>query len=506
MKTAKWNYKGVVIFGPPASGKTTLARELRLRERGVFCLEGSKVLRSFGTVLSREEARALYGRLVKSHGKTFIGKALERVALKKGGFVIASGLRGYENAVYLKERGYFVVCLEASQSALLRRLCIRGDGRSLQKEIKDEERIYHTKHIKKVAHVVFHTEKERVVAMAKKILDEVRYRECRICVNGNRNPVIRLSGEGYCDICAQFRKYFRKSILKDELRAFTSQVGKGHRGFDIMVGISGGKDSSAMLRQLQKRGFRILAFSFDTGYYPKHVFSRAARVARQLGVQYKRIDIRPYIRPIDRRSFALTAALYDEKPSPKLSEKFRRLYKEGRKHYSVKCSHALPFVRTCQLCRRVVIRAYYAEALKHGVRTVVLGINEWAHLSKHGRAPEFRATRVLKPFHNKPAVSIVHSPFLFRRTEKETKKILKKMGWELPPGEKLIETNANSCLFARAAETKALHMLGFHPDATRLSREVTAGFITKKRAEKALSVTHQSRYSVRHILAKANIL
>jgi len=80
------------------------------------------------------------------------------------------------------------------------------------------------------------------------------------------------------------------------------------------------------------------------------------------------------------------------------------------------------------------------------------------------------------------------------------------MGWELPPGEKLIETNANSCLFARAAETKALHMLGFHPDATRLSREVTAGFITKKRAEKALSVTHQSRYSVRHILAKANIL
>src|SRR3989338_4296680 len=147
-----------------------------------------------------------------------------------------------------------------------------------------------------------------------------------------------------------------------------------------MVGISGGKDSSAMLRQLQKRGFRILAFSFDTGYYPKHIFSRAARVARQLGVQYKRIDIRPYIRPVDRRSFALTAALYDEKPSPKLSEKFRRLYKEGRRHYSVKCSHALPFVRTCQLCRRVVIRANSPEPLSNGVRTAELGSTGGPHL------------------------------------------------------------------------------------------------------------------------------
>lgn len=263
-----------------------------------------------------------------------------------------------------------------------------------------------------------------------------------------------------------------------------------------------------MLRMLKKRGFRILAFSFDTGYYPKHIFIRARAVAKRLGVYYKRIDIRKYIRPIDRKSFAMMADLYDEKLSKALKEKFRKLYAEGRKrHYSVKCPHAFPFVRTCQLCRRLVIRAYYSEAAKRNIPMVVLGINEWAHLSQSGTKPIFSAVRKLKPYARKPAVYVVHSPFLFQRKAVDTKKILKKMGWwKLPKGERLIESNANSCLLARVAEQKAIAMLGFHPDSTRLSREVTAGFITKRQAKKALVKIHHSRYSVRGVLQHASIL
>lgn len=332
--------------------------------------------------------------------------------------------------------------------------------------------------------------------------------ECRICVNSTRNPVTMLDKKGLCPTCAQYKKYFHPKRFTKELAFFNSFVGRGESTFDIMVGISGGKDSSAMLRMLKKRGFRILAFSFDTGYYPKHIFVRARSVARRLGVDYKRIDIRKYIRPIDRRSYALMAELYDEKSSETLKEKFRRLYAEGRKkHYSVKCPHAFPFVRTCQLCRRVVIRAYVAEAVKRNISMVVLGINEWAHLSQTGVRPTFSAIRKLKPYANRPAVYIVHSPFLFQRKASDTRKILKKMGWwKLPKGERLIESNANSCLLARAAEKKALQMLGFHPDSTRLSREITAGFITKKQAKKALRRIHESRYSVRGVLERAGIL
>ena len=157
------------------------------------------------------------------------------------------------------------------------------------------------------------------------------------------------------------------------------------------------------------------------------------------------------------------------------------------------------------MCRRLVIRAYYGEALKHKIKLVVLGINEWAHLSGHGEVTKFSAIRKLKPHKNKPQVYIVHSPFLFQRQAKITKEILERFGWKLPKGEKLIESNSNSCLLAEAAERKASRMLGFHPDSTRLSREVTAGFIKKTQAKKALSKIHTSKLTVRQVLTRAQI-
>ncbi|MFA6602039.1 MAG: hypothetical protein WCT02_04250, partial [Candidatus Paceibacterota bacterium] len=191
-----------------------------------------------------------------------------------------------------------------------------------------------------------------------------------------------------------------------------------------------------------------------------------------------------------------------------LKENFRKWYVEGRRHYSIKCTHNIPFVRTCQLCRRLVIRAYYGEAIKNGVQVVVLGINEWAGLSQDSQSKKFTfsAIRKLQPFKNKLPVYIVHLPFLLQRKIADTRKILKELGWKVPTGEFLIESNANSCLFARAAEIKAQKLLGFHPDTTRLAREVTVGFITKDQAKKALTKAHKYPLSVRSILKKAKIL
>jgi hypothetical protein len=219
-------------------------------------------------------------------------------------------------------------------------------------------------------------------------------------------------------------------------------------------------------------------------------------------VPHERIDIRRYIRAVDRRCYRLMADVYDEPETPALAAKFLKLYAEGRKHYSAKCRHALLFVRTCQLCRRTVIRAYYAEALKHGARVVILGMNEWAGLA-HG---SFSAIRKLKPHKDKPAVYVVHLPFLLQRKLGDTREALAAIGWKLPPGETLVESNANSCLLARAAEAKATRLLGFHPDTTRLSREITAGFMPKAAARKALAKKHRSPDSVRKVLKKAGLI
>lgn len=285
-------------------------------------------------------------------------------------------------------------------------------------------------------------------------------------------------------------------------------MSSGKDRHDVMVGISGGKDSTATLYEVKHMGFKPLAFSLDTGYYPKHIFTRARQVARELGVDYDKIDARKYMRPVDRVCFKKTAELYNEHDSFELKEKFRQWYIEGRRHYSVKCEHKIPFVRTCQLCRRLIVRAYYGEALKHGVSVIILGINEWAGLSQDSESNKFifSAIRKIKPFKNKPSVYIVHLPFLLQRKIKDTERILRKLGWKIPRGERLIESNANSCLFAKAAENKARRMLGFHPDTTRLAREVTVGFISKRQARKALGKNHTYSQSVRRVLQIARVI
>jgi hypothetical protein len=156
----------------------------------------------------------------------------------------------------------------------------------------------------------------------------------------------------------------------------------------------------------------------------------------------------------------------------------------------------------------LVIRGYYKVAIKNGVSVVVLGINEWAGLSQNSESKKFvfSAIRKLQPYKDKPPVYIVHLPFLLQRKIEDTRKILEELGWQVPQGEKLIESNSNSCLFAKAAETKAWRLLGFHPDTTRLAREVTVGFITKEQARKALAKMHKHSLSVRGVLKNAELI
>ncbi len=49
-------------------------------------------------------------------------------------------------------------------------------------------------------------------------------------------------------------------------------------------------------------------------------------------------------------------------------------------------------------------------------------------------------------------------------------------------------------------------MLEFHPDSTRLAREVTVGFISKKQALKALGKIHPYKFTPRQVLKKAKII
>lgn len=317
-----------------------------------------------------------------------------------------------------------------------------------------------------------------------------------------------ISENGLCSVCEVYRSNFDRSSLQKEQEFFSSFIEKGGK-YNVMAGISGGKDSSAMLYTLKEMGFRPLAFTFDIGYYPKHEFVRARAVAKNLGIDHEVIDIRRYLTNNDIKAYKRTAELYSKRYSQKLKKEFMRIYVDERRYYSAKSTSPLPVVRTCQLCRRAVIRGYYSEARKRSIPLVALAINEWAGLSQdynNKKAYVFSAMRRLRPKPANAPVYIAHVPFLFGRKLSETRSILKKIGWNLPFGEDIIESNSNSCLFARAAETKAKRLLGFHPDTPRISREITAGFITKAQGRKALIKPHNYGWSVAHVLSRANII
>lgn len=538
-KSIPKQYKGIAVFGAPGSGKTTIAK-LLLR-----AFPDAKYVEAFDTVINpaasiknelpkdekkfiqvitgihgkkikihilRDDARNFFTYLKNRYSSPIIANTLIHIHERKyaNKFVIIAGIRGFRNATFFKKNRYLVVYLKTPENDLSKRVAKRENFslKDAEKERHIEERLFSTNKVEKIAHLSFNTAiqtKKEILAQIKSL---VEVRECKRCINTSANLSSSIGSSGLCEVCEKFLHNFSRKLLGQELIFLKSLIKSGRGKYDAMVGISGGKDSTATLYQVEEMGFTPLAFTLDTGYYPSHIFVRSKQVAKELGVDHQKINAKRYARPVDYECFKKTADLYDERDSQELREKFRKWYVEGRRHYSIKCQHSIPFVRTCQLCRRMIVRAYYGEAVKNGVSVIVLGINEWAGLSQDSESKKisFSAVRKLQPFKNKPPVYIVHLPFLLQRRINDTRKILQRLGWKIPKGEVLIESNANSCLFARAAENKARRLLGFHPDITRLAREVTVGFITKDQAHKALAKAHYYPLSVRAVLKKAKIL
>lgn len=328
-------------------------------------------------------------------------------------------------------------------------------------------------------------------------------KECKICINTTNNPSIKINEDGICNVCEHYNKYFNKEILRDELEFIKSFI--KNEKYDCMVGLSGGKDSSAMLFTVKELGFSPLAFSFKVGYneMTDSVKNKIKKITNYLQTDYEIININNYISNIDKECFKQMSELYDEEITEEFKDKFKKIYNEGRKYYSTKEQIAFPFVRPCQICRKIAIKAYYEEAVKRNIKVVFIGINEWA--SNKGNI--YTAIRKLKPYEDKPEVYIVHLPFLVGRKYEDLPKILNKIGWSREIGDHEVDTGGSACLLANACEKKANEIMGFHLDSARLSREVTVGFINKEQAKEAIkNGNREPVYTVKEVLERGKII
>lgn len=530
----------IAFFGEPGSGKTTLAKRIakklncetieasklilfsiaahfrKLPEENYLLKNLAKLSKKVNEDISREMALELSSKLNKTYSSHFIAKALHTLyvdnAKEKNKCIVFSGLRGLDNAKYCRLHNDLVVYLKSNKKNLITRLCKdRGYTKNQAAlELKKEQILFKTKKIEQVADLVVDTSKKNISLALKQILLKFEdwSKMCKKCVNTGRNPAIKFNKNGLCHVCSSYIKNLDLKHLKKELDFLKTFRKNKEEKYDVMVGISGGKDSTATLYTIKQMGFKPLAFTFNLGYLPETTIPRSKEIAKFLGVDHEVIDVRNYIRKIDLESYKKTIKLYEEPFTLETKNKFKKEYEIGRKHYSVKCKHSPIFVRTCQLCRRMVIRAYYGEAIKRNINAIVLGINEWTNLSAAQKGSGYKVSgiRKLQPFKNKPAVYVFHLPFILQRNSKDTKRILNKINWKPPKGEDFIESNSNSCLYARSTERMAKRLLEFHPDSTRLAREVTVEFITKKQALKALGKIHPYKFTPRQVLKRAKIL
>lgn len=325
---------------------------------------------------------------------------------------------------------------------------------------------------------------------------------CKICVNSVNNPS-RKFVNGICNVCSEYKIKFSKNKLKSEMDFLTS-LAKQNGSIDCIAAVSGGKDSIAMLYDIKTMGFTPLAFTFEMGYNKVSSVQRIAieNATKILKIKHEYIDGRKYMNSSDIKSLYKTADFYDTKIYTVNSDDILKMFEEERFCNSPKSLDVRAFIRPCRLCKRFVIRGYFHEAIKRDVSVVFLGINEWCGTHNSN----YSAIRKLEPIHGK-IVYIVHLPFLLQKTFPELRPILETLCWPEKSNIR-ISTGATGCFLAQIYETKIFSKLGFHPDETRLAREVTAGFISRDQALCALQKNNQTNDcpSMMEVLIRGGIL
>lgn len=145
------------------------------------------------------------------------------------------------------------------------------------------------------------------------------------------------TGCNFCDVAMKNKP--SENIFQFKLRY---SLKTKHPKYDVLLGLSGGVDSSYCLHLLSKMGIRVLTYSIDNGYNDPKADENMMRMVETLKVPFYRYTI----------------------DLPKFKELQAAFMKAGQKNVEIPTDH-------------ILMASAYEMANKYGIKTIISGGN-WA--------------------------------------------------------------------------------------------------------------------------------
>ena len=120
------------------------------------------------------------------------------------------------------------------------------------------------------------------------------YQQCTRCIMDTTDKEISFDDKGQCNHCTTFHhlssRYLYQGLSSDQaLQELVAKIKKGasKSDYDVLVGVSGGVDSSYVAYIAKKLGLRILAFHFDNGWNSELAVKNVENIVKKLDVDYQ---------------------------------------------------------------------------------------------------------------------------------------------------------------------------------------------------------------------------
>jgi hypothetical protein len=113
---------------------------------------------------------------------------------------------------------------------------------------------------------------------------------CSRCLLSTNVPGVEIDGDGVCNVCKNYDQYmltWNEETSRNYFEQTLSKIKRKNTLYDVLVPLSGGKDSTYVLHQCKKvYGLKCLAMTYDNGFLSDHARKNISTACKILGVDH----------------------------------------------------------------------------------------------------------------------------------------------------------------------------------------------------------------------------